>query len=90
MKRLEVRSSIDEPLLVARALKPDHTEEMSTCVRDGALVTAVERDTIRSLQATADDYLVNVRVATELATAKQPERTPKASGQPNSRDQTNE
>ncbi|MFP8888972.1 KEOPS complex subunit Pcc1 [Natrialbaceae archaeon A-CW2] len=61
--------------VVASALLPDNTEEMSTRVEpssgtdDGraAVVTTIERETTGGLQATVDDYVVNLDVAHTVA-----------------------
>lgn len=52
---------------VARALRPDNTEEMATRVEDGAVVTTIDRETTGGLHATVDDYVVNLTVAAQLA-----------------------
>jgi len=67
MRRAEIRTTHDSPERVANALRPDNTDEMTTRVEDGAVVTTVERDTTGGLQATVDDYVVNLRVAAQLA-----------------------
>ncbi|WP_423999388.1 KEOPS complex subunit Pcc1 [Haloarcula salina] len=67
MRRAEIRTTHDSPERVANALRPDNTDEMTTRVEDDAVVTTVERDTTGGLQATVDDYVVNLRVAAQLA-----------------------
>ncbi|MEF8775997.1 MAG: KEOPS complex subunit Pcc1 [Haloarculaceae archaeon] len=52
---------------IAAALRPDNTAEMETSVADDAVVTTVERDSTGGLQATVDDYVVNLQVAAQLA-----------------------
>ncbi len=52
---------------IATALRPDNTPEMVTAVDGAAIETAIERETTGGLRATADDYVVNLRVATQLA-----------------------
>lgn len=76
MKRAAIRTEHDRPELVAAALVPDNTDEMSTRVeptpdgdeRDGghAVVTTIERETTGSLRTTADDYVTNLAVAQHL------------------------
>ncbi len=53
---------------IARALKPDNTAEIHTETDGSTVVTTIERETTGSLQSTADDYVVNLQVATELVT----------------------
>ncbi|MEF8828183.1 MAG: KEOPS complex subunit Pcc1 [Haloarcula sp.] len=67
MRRAEVRTTHDAPERVARAVRPDNTDEMTTRVEGDAVVTTVERDSTGGLQATVDDYVVNIRVAAQLA-----------------------
>lgn len=61
-----VRTRVDDPDLVANAVRPDNTPEMHTRVEDDAVVTRIERDTTGGLRTTLDDYTVNVTVATEV------------------------
>lgn len=56
-----------DPNVVADALAPDNTDQMSTSVADGAVVTTIERDDAAGLRSTVDDYLVNVDVAVRTA-----------------------
>ncbi|MFB6311668.1 MAG: KEOPS complex subunit Pcc1 [Salinirussus sp.] len=53
---------------IADAVRPDNTEEMSTTVEGSTVETTIERQTTGGLRSTADDYVVNVRVAAQLAT----------------------
>ena len=66
MRRAEIRTTHDSPERVARAVRPDNTDEMTTRVEGDAVVTTVERDSTGGLQATVDDYVVNLRVAAQL------------------------
>jgi len=52
-----------DPEVVAAALAPDNTDEMTTRVEDDRVVTTVDRDSTGGLQATVDDYVVNLHVA---------------------------
>jgi hypothetical protein len=73
-KRATIRTSHDDPDLVARALRPDNTPEMETRVRDGRVETTIERETTGGLRTTVDDYVVNLTVAAEVQRAnRQPE-----------------
>ena len=67
MRRAEIRTEHDRPARVAAAVRPDNTDQMTTRVDDGAVVTTIERDSTSGLQSTVDDYVVNVRVAAQLA-----------------------
>ncbi len=51
---------------IAAALRPDNTPEMHTQVNGTTVVTEVERGTTGGLQATVDDYVVNLQVAAQL------------------------
>jgi len=53
----------DEAALVAASLSPDDTDSMRTTVSDGRVTTRIERATTGGLQATVDDYVVNLSVA---------------------------
>jgi len=66
-RRVTVRTSHDRPTLIANAVAPDNTDEMDTRVEEGAVVTTIERDTTGGLGSTADDYVVNVDVASRVA-----------------------
>ncbi len=73
-RKATIRTTHDDPELLARALEPDNTEEMETSVerRDGddsgAVVrTRIERETTGSLHSTVDDYVVNLDVARSIA-----------------------
>ena len=68
-RRLTIRTEHDHPSLVAAAIEPDNTAEMSTHVeppdggRGGSVVTTITRDTAGGLRTTADDYVTNLQVA---------------------------
>jgi hypothetical protein len=62
-----VCTDVENPDLVAGAVRPDNTAEMETSVEDGTVVTRVERDDTGGLQSTVDDYVVNLTVAVEVA-----------------------
>ncbi|MCU4750764.1 KEOPS complex subunit Pcc1 [Halobacteria archaeon AArc-curdl1] len=80
LRRATIRTAFpdeESASVVASALLPDNTEEMSTRVEsssrgaDGthraAVVTTIERETTGGLQATVDDYVVNLDVAHTVA-----------------------
>jgi hypothetical protein len=65
--RATIRTRHDRPDVIAAALSPDNTDEMSTRVEDGdAVVTTIERDTAGGLRTTADDYVANLTVAQRI------------------------
>ena len=66
MRRAQIRTEHGSPEHVAAAVRPDNTDQMTTRVADGAVVTTIERDSTSGLQSTVDDYVVNVRVAAQL------------------------
>ncbi|ELY99449.1 hypothetical protein C481_14488 [Natrialba asiatica DSM 12278] len=67
-KRATIRTDHDDPELVARALRPDNTDEMETVVADETtVVTRIERETTGGLHSTVDDYVVNLEVAVDVA-----------------------
>ena len=61
-----VRTTHDDAELVAAALRPDNTTEMSTRVDGDAVVTEIERDSTGGLRTTTDDYLANLTVAQRM------------------------
>ncbi|WP_323171189.1 KEOPS complex subunit Pcc1 [Natrialba sp. PRR66] len=66
--RATIRTHHDDPELVARALRPDNTDEMETVVADETtVVTRIERETTGGLHSTVDDYVVNLEVAVDVA-----------------------
>lgn len=70
MRRAEIRTTHGDAATataVADAVRPDNTDEMRTRVEGDAVVTQIDRETTGGLRATADDYVVNLRVATQLA-----------------------
>lgn len=64
--RATLRTSHDHPCLVAAALRPDNTAEMTTEVVEGRVVTTIEREDAAGLRSTVDDYVVNLSVADRL------------------------
>lgn len=65
--RATVRTTHDRPGVVAAAVEPDNTDEMTTRVVDGRVETTIERETAGGLRATVDDYAVNLTVADRIA-----------------------
>lgn len=68
MPRCTIESELDRPETVARAIQPDNTADVTTTVEDETVVTSLERKTTSSLEATVDDYVVNLDVATTVVT----------------------
>lgn len=68
-RRATLRTTHDDPELVAAALTPDNTQSMHTRVDGDELVTTIERDSTGGLQSTVDDYVVNVTVAATVIEA---------------------
>jgi len=70
MKRASIRTTSDRAETIARAIRPDNTDEMETRVEnaDGvdSVVTTITRETTGGLQTNVDDYVVNVDVATQI------------------------
>ncbi|SEW01090.1 KEOPS complex subunit Pcc1 [Natrinema salifodinae] len=95
-RKATIRTDCDDPVLVARALSPDNTAEMTTTVEretpevadtedgadDGAgtVVTRIERETTSGLRSTVDDYVVNLEVAIDVATNARTARHPTDTG----------
>lgn len=71
-KRATIRTEHDRADLVAAALVPDNTDEMSTRVETDetgdpiAVETTIERETTGGLRTTVDDYVSNLTVAQQL------------------------
>ena len=61
-----IRTAVSHPTKVASSVRPDHTDDMRTVVENDAVVTTIERETTGGLQATVDDYVVNLDVATRI------------------------
>lgn len=57
----------EEATRIANALRPDNTAEMTTTVDGATVETTIARPTTGGLRSTADDYVVNLQVATRLA-----------------------
>ncbi|WP_226005857.1 KEOPS complex subunit Pcc1 [Natrinema salinisoli] len=85
-RRATIRTAHDDAALIARALSPDNTDEMTTTVerdtaadaagdeRAGTIVTRIDRETTSGLQSTVDDYVVNLEVAIDVASQARTEQ----------------
>jgi tRNA threonylcarbamoyladenosine modification (KEOPS) complex Pcc1 subunit len=71
-RRATIRTVHDRPAVVAAAIAPDNTEEMSTRLETdaegdaAAVVTTIERETTGGLRTTVDDYVANLTVAQRI------------------------
>ncbi|MGM0590772.1 MAG: KEOPS complex subunit Pcc1 [Halobacteriota archaeon] len=63
MRRARIRTRHDDAAAVAAALVPDNTQSMTTTVDGDYVETTIERDSTGGLEATVDDYAVNLTVA---------------------------
>lgn len=68
-----LRTSHDDPDMIAHAIEPDHTDDIDSIVGDGYLETTFDREQLGSLHATVDDYLVNLQVAEQVIERTQTE-----------------
>jgi len=70
MRSATIRTSHGDHATAARiaaSVRPDNTDEMATRVEGEQIVTTIDRDTTGGLHSTVDDYVVNLRVAVQLA-----------------------
>lgn len=58
--------------VIARALKPDNTDEMMTTADENTIETTIERPTTGGLRTTVDDYVTNLTVAAQCTNNTQP------------------
>jgi hypothetical protein len=68
-RRVRIVTDHDSPdaaSRIAAAVRPDNTDEMTTTVEGSTVETTIERPTTGGLRSTADDYVVNLRVAAQL------------------------
>ncbi|PSP48144.1 KEOPS complex Pcc1-like subunit [Halobacteriales archaeon QH_7_69_31] len=66
-----LRTRHDHPAVVAAAVRPDNTDEMTTRVAvsadgDRVVETTISRDSTGGLRTTVDDYVTNLAVADRL------------------------
>lgn len=67
MNEATIRTDHEYADIVAAAIAPDNTPEVTTTVEDGTVVTTIERESIGGLRATMTDYLRGISVADETA-----------------------
>lgn len=65
--RVDLAGTGTDPAVVARALAPDDTPQMTSRLDGTVLETRIERGSVGGLRSTVDDYVVNCRVATRVA-----------------------
>jgi hypothetical protein len=53
--------------IIMEAIRPDNTQNMRTTSKNGEIITEFEIDGIGTLIATIDDYLLNLKIAEEIA-----------------------
>lgn len=70
-----IRTEHDDPERIARALRPDNTDEMETVVDGATVVTRIDRESTSGLHSTVDDYVVNLDVAIDVAKHAKPTDT---------------
>ncbi|MGM0372639.1 MAG: KEOPS complex subunit Pcc1 [Halobacteriota archaeon] len=66
-RRATIRSTVADPTTIAGAIAPDNTDQIETTVEDEQVLTTIERETTAGLRSTADDYVMNLSVAIEVA-----------------------
>lgn len=54
------------PACVAQALRPDNLSSMTTAAIEGGVKTTITSTQIRSVIASADDYLMNLAIAEDI------------------------
>jgi hypothetical protein len=64
--RGEIRTRHRNAACVAPALCPDNLQSMRTYAEGGLVVTTIQGDSLRSVIASVDDYLMNLAVAEEM------------------------
>ncbi|SDM18606.1 hypothetical protein SAMN04487949_1196 [Halogranum gelatinilyticum] len=67
MRQARIETTHEDARRIADAVTPDNTDSMTTTVEGDSIVTVVERETTGGLQATVDDYVVNLTVAETVA-----------------------
>lgn len=67
--QVRIESETADAAVIAAAIAPDNTADVTTTVDDGTVVTTIQRDSTASLAATVDDYLLNVDVAQQVVQA---------------------
>lgn len=62
----EIRTRHKQPGCVASALRPDNLQSMQTSAEGDMVITGIQGNSLRSVIASVDDYLMNLAVAEEL------------------------
>lgn len=61
-----IQTSHVNPVAVADALKVDNLRGTTTTITGGTVCTTFESEKLRSVIASVDDYLMNLKVAEEI------------------------
>ena len=61
-----IQTSHENPVAVADALKVDNLRGTTTTIIDGTVCTTFESEKLRSVIASVDDYLMNLKDAEEI------------------------
>ncbi|MCU0632970.1 MAG: hypothetical protein MUC66_08365 [Methanolinea sp.] len=64
--RGEIRTRHTKPGCVASALRPDNLQSMQTGAEGDMVITWIQGNSLRSVIASVDDYLMNLAVAEDL------------------------
>lgn len=70
--RATIRTTTPNADIIANAIRPDNTPEMTTCVNGQSIETTIERETPGGLRTTADDYVMNLSVAVQIMNQPNP------------------
>jgi len=55
-----------DPACVAESVRPDNTQSMDTQAEGDRVITRFETESIRTMIASVDDYLMNLGIAEEM------------------------
>ncbi|MBO4354717.1 MAG: hypothetical protein IK060_04060 [Methanomicrobium sp.] len=71
----EISTQHTHPECVAKALDTDNMPYMKTAVRENTVVFTIESEKIRSVVATTDDYLMNLKIAQDMCEIEKDKKT---------------
>ena len=63
-----IRTEHRNPACIADSLQPDNLQSMETRAEDGQVIMELQGDSLRSIIASVDDYLMNLGIAEDLCT----------------------
>jgi len=66
MRQTTVETIHDDSHIIAAALRPANTADMSTRVDSQVVTTTITRDSTSSLRSTVDNYVTNLTVAQQV------------------------